>query len=119
MTQLIFVSECLHRMEDSISNRSSALPKSSKLKKFVFNDGYVLLLLQSVRLFDSHRAQHGEKDKAFEKVLERFIEQVPSPVWRFREKPTVKTLRDKLRVLMSARKRQNVKTKDFLVSPKR
>lgn len=94
----------------SLSDELLALPSTSvKLKKYTFNADGRLALLKSVREFDAHLAKHGEKDKAFEKVYSRFIENMPSSAFLTRQKPTVKTLRDKLRALLSARKSENRK----------
>jgi len=74
---------------------------SVKLKKYTFTKETRMLLLQSVRECDAHLAAHGAKDKLFAQVYERFTTNLtPSALLRH-QKPSVKTLRDKLRSMLT------------------
>ena len=66
-----------------------------------------LLLLQSVQEHNAHRAGHGQQDKLFEDVLKTFIQNIPDTMWGTMQKPVVKTLRDKFRMMMRARRAEN------------
>ena len=63
--------------------------------------------MKTVREFDAHLAPHGEKDKLFEKVHLRFLDNLPTGKILHQQKPSVKTLMDKLRVLFATQKRVN------------
>ena len=80
---------------------------SVKLKKYMFTRDARLHLLKAVREFDAHLAGHGETDKSFEKVHSRFISEVPTKLLLTHQEPRVKTLRDKLRTILTARKTKN------------
>lgn len=77
---------------------------SVKLKKYTFTKQSRLNLLKCVREVDAHLVGHGEKDKAFETVHTKFMKHIPVQVLVRHQKPTVKTLRDKLRSMICARK---------------
>ena len=82
-----------------------------KLKKFVFSKAAKILLLKCVREQDAHLASHGEKDKMFHKVHEKFLSTLPMESLIRSKKPSVKTLRDKLSSLLSSRKTKNENNK--------
>lgn len=74
------------------------------LKNNFFTNTFKLILLQSVTAQNTHRAGHGRQDKNFEEVRVTFLENVATAAWRTQQQPSVKTLRDKLRNMMSTRK---------------
>ena len=76
---------------------------SVKLKKYTFTRDARLLLLKAVRESDAHLAGHGEKDKTFEKVRSRLMSEVPAKLLLTNQKPSVTTLRDKFRTMLTAR----------------
>eukprot|EP00171_Calliarthron_tuberculosum_P023242 IDg23242t1 len=80
---------------------------SMNLMKYTFTKSARLLLLKCVREHDAHLAAHGEKDKAFEKVHQRFMNDIPVQTLLRHHKPSVKTLRDKFRTMLAARKSKN------------
>ena len=82
---------------------------SVKLKKYTFSKDARLLLLKAVREFDAHLPGYGEKGKKFSKVYERFTENLSPKLLLRQQKPSLKTLRDKFRTMLSARKQQNAK----------
>jgi len=63
--------------------------------------------VQSVAEHRAHLAPHGTIDKIFDKVRETFIQNLPTCTWDRVTKPTIKTLRDKLRCLMRDRRSVN------------
>lgn len=79
----------------------------TRLKKFIFDKDAKHTLLQAVRQHNAHRAAHGKKDETFENVKETFIENLPECIWRRYQKPSMKTVRDKLRSMMVARRKTN------------
>lgn len=62
-----------------------------------------------IRGNDAHLAGHGAKDKAYEKVYEEFMSNLPVHTLLHHQKPSVKTLRDKFRIMLSIRKSENSK----------
>lgn len=97
-------------VESSSSVQMLESPGTSiKLKKYTFSKETRLLLLQCVREFDAHLAGHGEKDKLFSQVLEKFNSNLPASTLVKHQKPGLKTLRDKLRSMLALRKKQNEK----------
>ena len=82
---------------------------SVKLKKYTFIKETRMLLLQSVREFDAHLAALGEKDKLFAQIHQRFIENLPSSALLRQQRPSLKTLRDKLRSMLTTLESQNGK----------
>lgn len=81
--------------------------RTVRLRKFAYTKQLKLILLQSVRQHDAHRAQHGKMDECFSKVLDTFTSNAASSAWDTMVKPTVKTLRDKFRSMMADRKSAN------------
>lgn len=79
----------------------------AKLRKFTFTKEIRLTMLQAVRLHNAHRAPHGKKDDHFTKVLETVLANLPSSLWDSMQKPTMKTMRDKLRSMMVDRRGTN------------
>ena len=90
-------------MEEILSSPDT----SEKLKKFVFSKEAKSLLLKCVCEQDAHLASHGDKDKIFRKVHEKFLYTRPLESLIRCKKPSVKNLRDKLRSLLSGRKTKN------------
>ena len=76
----------------------------SRRSKFSFGKESKLLLLKCVRQHDAHRAEHGQIDKKFRPVYDDFIQNMPPSVWKSMKPPSIKTLPDKLRVMLKARK---------------
>lgn len=73
------------------------------LQKFQFNRAHKVLLVKCVRQHDAHRGEHGQLDRKFDPVREELISHL-MPALRIRnKKPTIKTLRDKFRLMLKAR----------------
>ena len=66
-------------------------------------------MLKAVREFDAHLAGFGEKDKTFSQVYERFTVNLSPKLLLRQKKPSLKTLRNKFRTMLSARKQLNAK----------
>lgn len=62
------------------------------------------MLVQCVTEHESHRVGHGQLNTVFEKVHLTFISNVDWSTWTHCVKPSVKTLREKLRALIRARR---------------
>lgn len=78
--------------------------KTQRLSKFTFTNDTKLVLVQCVAEHEGHLAAHGQLDAVFSKVRSMFIENLPSELWQRQHMPGVKTLRDKFRALMRARR---------------
>lgn len=72
--------------------------------KFTFSVENKLLLAQSVATHSAHLAEHGHLDEEFEKVRLTFLENLPKSTWETVSVPGVKTLRDKFRAMIRARR---------------
>lgn len=66
-----------------------------------------MLLVQSVWEHYAHIVGHGKKNAMFKLVLSTFIAHVPCRMLEAYNKPSVKTLRDKLESLVKNRKEIN------------
>lgn len=75
-----------------------------QLVKFTFSCDSKLILAQCVLEHNAHLAVHGQLDVCFEKVRATFLENLPPSTWTQHAVPSVKTLRDKFRVMMRARR---------------
>lgn len=83
-------------------NQTSVAPRP--LSRFNFNIQSKLTLVQSVGAHGAHVAEHGHLDAVFEEVRKTFIQNLPPSTWTTHSKPSVKTLRDKFRYMMRARR---------------
>ncbi|KAI0556720.1 rab11 family-interacting protein 1-like isoform X1 [Gracilaria domingensis] len=91
--------------EHSISKPQSQA--KTKLKRFRFSDTYDLFLLRSVRDADAHVPQWGETESLFDKVISTFMTLVPHRAFTCMHKPSKKTLIDRFKRLVCARREQN------------
>ncbi|KAI0560678.1 caldesmon isoform X1 [Gracilaria domingensis] len=86
-------------------HETAARPSSqAKNRRFRFTDTYDLFLLRAVRKEDAHVAKWGHTETAFDKVLQTFLSQVPSPVFLYTKKPSTKTLVDRFKRLIALRR---------------
>ena len=92
----------------SPNDEVSATPGTSvKLKNYTFCKEAKVILLKSVRQFDAHLANYEENRKFFDKVHEQFISNLPVTKKLYHAHPSVKTLRDKFRATLTARRTTN------------
>ena len=75
---------------------------SVKLKMYTFCKQAKVILLKSVRQIDAFLGSHSEKDKLFDKVHEQFIANLPVTKLLHHARPSVKTLWDKFRAMLTA-----------------
>ena len=88
-------------------------PQASRAPtKFIFTYDTKLLLVQCVQEHEAHTAGYGKLDTAFGNVRETFIENMDAATWEKQTKPSVKTLRDKFRSLVRARRDANSANED-------
>lgn len=84
-----------------LHQRAQSAPRVSK---FTFTEESKLVLVQCVAEYEGHLAGHGHLDEVFAKVRVMFVENLPRELWQRVSQPSVKTLRDKFRALMRARR---------------
>ena len=77
------------------------------MSKFIFREDTKMLLVRSVMEHSAHLGEHGTLDVLFEKVRDTFIANMCPSTWVTTAKPSVKTLRDKLRTLLKERRAIN------------
>lgn len=77
------------------------------MHRFSFSDCPKLLICQCVQQHDAHLILHGPQDKVFENVLVTFVANIDGSVWNPMQKPIVKTLCDKIRNMLRARRSKN------------
>lgn len=94
-------------LEDDCEDVSNEANTVSRRSKFVFTKETKMVLLQSVRQHDAHRAPHGKKDEYFCKVRDTVISNLPNSLWTRMQQPSMKTVRDKLRSMLSERSETN------------
>lgn len=92
------------RNEEEDTFNSSTQAKQTKLRKFIFVKETKTLLLQAMRRHNAHRSAHVKKDETFENFNEKLVQNLPECVWRRYHKPTMKTVREKLRYLIAKRR---------------
>ena len=91
------------------ANESAVVHDNSKrLKKFTFTKETKHTLMKCVVELDAHLAAHGDKDKIYSEVRNLFVTQLSPDVWSRVQKPSVKTLRDKVRAMLLERKKKNL-----------
>lgn len=73
-------------------------------EKIWFTGQFALVLLKCIRAHDALQEGHGAMDKAFEKGRIDFIPFIPRSIWEYQQQLRVRTLRDKVRALIAARK---------------
>ena len=61
------------------------------------------VLLKCMHRHQAHVAPHGQSNRLYENVHMQFISDLPVPIWKRIEKPTVKALRDKYRTMARGR----------------
>lgn len=93
-------------MTSDIEENGTETPARVSLRRFSFCSTSRMTLLQCVREFEAHLADHGKKDGAFQNVLDRFIGLTPPVRWRRMQKPKLKTVRDKFRSMLQIRKEE-------------
>lgn len=94
--------EIINIDSSTAENRNTAT--TSQKRMFKFNDETKYIMLQCIRQHNAHLAGHGKADQQFRKVLQTFIENIPSHLKVMYNMPTVRAMRDKFRSLLIDRK---------------
>lgn len=91
---------------------ATSTPGRRKLKRFTYIPSYDDALLKCVRQLDAHKAEYGQKEKAFETVQEKFLTAIPANVFEAYERPSVKSLRDRF-IRLVERRRDTVRASEM------
>ena len=83
-----------------------------KLRTFTYIPSYDEILVKAVRDVDAHKADHGQKEKVFEKVRENFLLAVPARVFETYERPSVKSVRDRF-IRLEEKRREAVRRNEL------
>lgn len=89
--------------------------KRSRFKKFILSRQLNLLLLQVLCLNNALRAIREKKDNTFGEMRATVIANTQIGVWQFMHQSTVKTLRDKVEIIVVDRKNITLKIRDLQV----
>lgn len=88
--------------DPSKTDSADRVDENRRVRKFIFFKKSDYLLLQIGFWHDSHSTMHGKKkDESFEKVRDKFIANFPDCVWLWYNKPTMKPVRNKLRLILA------------------
>lgn len=90
MTESLNNTEPGNGNEKALSDEILSSPGISvKLKKYTLTKDAQLQLLKCAREFDAHSANHGKKDKAFERVRDHFMAKLYALWFVKHQKPSV------------------------------
>lgn len=77
------------------------------MRRFSFISYQKLILYQCPQQHDAHLVGHGQKEKVFEDVLWIFVANIDGIVWNTIQNASLKTLFDKFRNILRARRSEN------------